>query len=129
MGFRMNISVEDPNNLGETREYGDDHKLYGYFAYEDVKNSFNYIHKFIHEQDDILSDELYADPKECYDMLCCLPYVGPIKLRNKEFKEFAKLYLEDVKKNKSENCYKYVSSYMSDIISCEKSWYIFLEWH
>lgn len=121
MGFRMHI-------WAARVDWGDDHKLYGYFAYEDVKNSFDYIYKFIHEQDDILSDELYADPKECYDMLCCLCHVGPIHLSVKEFKEFSKLYLEDIKKNKDENCYKYVSEYMNDIISCEKR-DIVLEWY
>jgi len=118
MGFRMVILAV--NNSADY--YGDDHKLYGYFSYDAVKQSFDYIHKFINKQDDILSDELYADPKECYDMLCCLPAVDDIRLSEKEFDEFSKLYLEDVKRNKSPFCYDFVQKYMDEIVKipCDK---------
>ncbi len=111
MGFRMSIHVINNNT-----DYGDDHKLYGYFSYNEVKQSFDYIHKFINEQDDILSDSLYSDPKECYDMLCGLPEVGEIKLSEKEFEKFSELYLEDVKKNKNLSCYNFVHKYMTEIV-------------
>lgn len=111
MGFRMSIHVINDNTT-----YGDDHKLYGYFSYNAVKRSFDYIHKFFHEQDRELSEPLYADPKECYDMLCCMQVTDDIKLSEKEFEEFSKLYLEDVKRNKSPFCYDFVKNYMNEIV-------------
>jgi len=33
--------------------YGDDHKLYGYFSYDAVTQSFDYIHKFINKDERI----------------------------------------------------------------------------
>ena len=102
--------------INNNADYGDDHKLYGYFGYNEVKQSFDYIHRFINEQDDILSDTLYSDPKECYGMLCGLTNVGEIKLSEKEFEEFSKLYLEDVRKNKTSSCYDFVQKYMTEIV-------------
>ena len=49
-------------------------------------------------------------------MMCCLPVVGEIKLSEKEFEEFSKLYLEDVKKNKTSSCYDFVKKYMTEIV-------------
>lgn len=111
MGFRMSIHV-----INNNADYGDDHKLYGYFGYNEVKTSFDYIHTFINKQDFILSDSLYAVPEECYDMLCGLPSVGEIRLSEKEFEEFSNLYLEDVKRNKSPLCYDLVWKYMAEIV-------------
>ena len=59
MGFRMNIKHGD-------EEYGDDHKLYGYYAFEDVEKSFLYISKFMKAQWEELNYEIYDDPREIY---------------------------------------------------------------
>lgn len=114
MGFRLHIyRAGDPDN-----EYGDDHKLYGYFPYKKVKRSFDYIHKFIVEQDDILNKDFYKyDLIMTYDLVSCLGYVGPINLSADEFKEFMVLYLMDIKENKSKSCYDFVASYVNELNS------------
>lgn len=114
MGFRLHIyKVSDPDN-----EYGDDHKLYGYFPYEKVKRSFDYIHSFIVEQDDVFNFDTYRNSSSMsYDLVCRLPYVGPITLSADEFKEFMVLYLMDIKENKSKSCYNFVTSYVNELNS------------
>ncbi len=47
MGIRLSIYIEgDPDKY-----YGDDHKMYGYWPYEEVKKSFDYLAEFIKAED------------------------------------------------------------------------------
>lgn len=114
MGFRM--SVCQRQDLEESDKwFGDDHKLYGYVALEDVKDSFLYISKFMRRQWTELDDDLYNDPDMIYTYICVVNGTSYVDLTADEFKEFTKLYLEDVRKNTSAEVYEKVSKYMNEL--------------
>lgn len=111
MGFRMNVCREiDRNNYKYWR--GNDHKLYGYYAFEDVAKSFVYISKFMKEQWEEFKDETYDDPRDRYDYICYVGATDDVVLSEEAFEKFASLYLADVAKNKPEETFKNVCSYM-----------------
>ena len=114
MGFRMNV-CRQVDRQDYTRQYGDDHKLYGYYAFEDVAKSFVYICHFMKNQWEELNDDKYDDPREIYDYICYIGATDDLVLSEKDFKEFSKLYLKDVFKNKPEETYNAVCIYMQKL--------------
>lgn len=100
MGFRMNI------------KHGNDHKLYGYYSFEDIAKSFVYISKFMKAQWEDLNYAIYDDPREIYYYICTVGDTDAVVLLEEAFEKFASLYLADVAKNKPEETFKNVCSYM-----------------
>lgn len=115
MGFRMNVCRE-VDRKDYNRWYGDDHKLYAYYSFEDVVESFVYISRFMKAQWEDLKDTIYDDPRNVYDYMCYIGYTDDLVLSEEEFKEFADLYLKDVFKNDSET-FQAVSKYMIKLAS------------
>ena len=91
MGFRIEVGLANDRNI----VYGNDHKLYGYVAYESVKSSFDYIHKFIKEQWNELWENDTAD--DAYSIMCGIGMTDELILSAEEFKSFAELYLADAR--------------------------------
>lgn len=111
MGFRMSIKYGD-------KEYGDDHKLYGYYSFEEVAKSFVYISRFMKAQWEEFKDTtIYDDPREIYSYMCCVGATDALVLSEEEFKEFADLYLKDVLNNKPIETFQAVSEYMVKLIA------------
>ena len=115
MGFRMNVCREI-DRQDYNRWYGDDHKLYGYYSFDDVAKSFVYISRFMKAQWENLSYEIYDDPREIYSYICAVLATDYLILSEEEFKEFADLYLKDVFKNKPIETFQAVSEYMTKLI-------------
>lgn len=109
MGFRMYVKHND-------QEYGNDHKLYGYYSFEDVAKSFVYISRFMKAQWENLNYATYDDPREVYDYICYIGATDDLVLSEEEFKEFADLYLKDVFKNKPIETFQAVNEYMTNLI-------------
>lgn len=85
MGIRMSIyPVNDPDKW-----YGDDHKMYGYWAYEDVKNSFNYLAGMI------FNERFHYNYRDLYEDSFIVGGFN-VTLNNDQFKEFSELYLRDL---------------------------------
>ena len=111
MGFRMNVCREI-DRQDYNRWHGDDHKLYGYFSFEDVAKSFIYISRFMKAQWEDLKDTIYDDPRDIYGYICCVGCTDDLILSEEEFEKFASLYLADIAKNTSEETFNFVCSYM-----------------
>lgn len=116
MGFRMSVCREIDRNKDYNRWYGDDHKLYGYYSFEDVAKSFVYISRFMKTQWKDLKDTIYDDPREIYNYICYVGATDDLILSEDEFKEFANLYLKDVFKNKPIEIFQAVSEYVIKLI-------------
>lgn len=105
MGLRMSIyPVNDPDDW-----YGDDHKMYGYWAYDDVKDSFDYLVSTLEPFD--YGAENFDDIREFYDDSFL---VGgfEVTLTNDEFKKFSKLYLKDlISTGHTEHCVEAARKY------------------
>ena len=114
MGFRMSVCNEDDHDKPE-HWYGNDHKLYGYYAFKDVATSFVCICHFMKDQWEALNYDKYDDPREVYDYICYIGATDDLVLSEKDFKEFSKLYLKDVFKNKPEETYNAVCIYMQKL--------------
>ena len=87
MGFRMSAKLE-----GSDEWLGDDHKLYGYWGYGDVKNSFDILHPLMKEQWDDIED----DPGDAYDIFCCYIYTDELVVDEETFRRFAEAYIDDL---------------------------------
>lgn len=114
MGIRMTIK-----DLDTGKEYGDDHKLYNYEKYEDVKNSVDILFSYAKTQL-VSEDEMHAlddrDNKDIYDIYMCGGYAhGPVVLSANEFKEFANAYREDFRRLKGHS--NYFEEYMEKLIN------------
>ena len=94
MGFRMSIKVE-----GENKEYGDDHKLYGYAQYEAVKNSFSVLLPLIKEQWEIddMSNIDPDNPEDIYEMFKWIGSTEELVVDNYVYTKFMLAYLHDLK--------------------------------
>ena len=122
MGFRMSIIDE---NTGE--EYGDDHKLFCYYAYpEEIGNSFTYIFTHMKKQIPMFFD--YDSSVDAYDIMCGLPYVKDIRLTLTEFRVFTGLYLTDLGnvRGRDTDIYKQCKEYMENL--CDMSGDKLLSW-
>ena len=106
MGIRLNIYIEsDPNNY-----YGDDHKMYGYWAYEEVKKSFDYLAEIIRAE----YPEWAETNKDFYSTIFCYGAGLEVTLTNEQFREFTNLYLADlVSTGHTESCVKAATKYMT----------------
>lgn len=111
MGFRMSVCKE-ADRQDYTRHYGDDHKLYGYYAFEDVAKSFVYICHFMKDQWKDLNNAIFDDPRAVYDYICYVGATDDLVLSEDEFKKFSELYLDDVLKNKRADTFNMVCAYM-----------------
>lgn len=88
MGFRLNIETEDKEL------FGDDHKLYGYWRYEEVKDSFMVLYPLIQEQWSIPANE---SPEDVYNMYFFSAAVTDnLTVSNDVFEVFARKYIMDL---------------------------------
>lgn len=97
MGYRMNIWPE-----GKPDEcVGDDHKLYGYTKYENVKSSFTYLFNTALSKTEEFEDYLKFEdpPREAYDLFSGIGCSPEMVLTKKEFEVFENLYLLDLIKS------------------------------
>lgn len=88
MGFRLSIETADK------KEFGDDHKLYGYWKLEEVKDSFMILYPLIEEQWPSLEDD---SPRNVYYVYFCAGGVtDPLVVGNDIFRAFVKEYIADL---------------------------------
>ena len=91
MGFRMSVRLE---NCDEWE--GNDHKLYGYWDYYDVKKSFDIIYPLIQRQWKWVADT--DEPFETYEIaMCCAGYTEELVVDEDTFRKFAIAYVDDLK--------------------------------
>ena len=132
MGIRLSIYIEgDPDNY-----YGDDHKMYGYWAYEEVKKSFDYLAEIIKAEDPDLKNQiirkkrmfgfvnedipqvLFATNKDLYNEIFCYGMGCELIVNNEQFCKFTDLYLADlVSTGHTESCVKAATEYMTLLTS------------
>lgn len=116
MGFRMNIRC---NN----RDYGDDHKLYGYRDFKSL-SSFQVLIPDIIRQWNV--PNTYSN-KDIYDIyFCAAPGTEDLILDEIGFSVFAKRYCNDVRKAFGADR-DYIINYMEELINLPGkkvlSWY------
>lgn len=88
MGFRLNIETEDKEL------FGDDHKLYGYWRYDEVKDSFMVLYPLIQEQ---WTDLTNYSPENVYDLYFCIGVATDrLTVSNEVFEAFVKEYITDL---------------------------------
>lgn len=88
MGFRLTIKTTDE------KEFGDDHKLYGYWKFEEIKDSFIVLYPLIKEQWPSLQDN---SPESAYYVYFCAAGVtDELVISNDVFVEFVKNYIADL---------------------------------
>ena len=113
MGYRMNIWPEGkPDDC-----VGDDHKLYGYTDYENVKSSFTYLFDTAISKTEDFEDYLEFEdpPREAYDLFSAINCSPEMVLTKKEFEVFETLYLLDLIKSipgMSQATFDKISGYM-----------------
>ena len=113
MGMRMSIILKD-----NSQKFGDDHKLYGYVPYEDVKSSFNILYPFILKQwSDCYAYEEYENPqKDAYELLRMVGLTDDLVIDADTFKKFSEEYLKDLLSvSKSVDLYNYVKDYFDEL--------------
>ena len=106
MGFRMNIHC---NN----RDYGDDHKLYGYQNLKDL-SSFQVLIPDIIRQWSV--PNTYSDEDIYYMYFCVSGATDDLILDEIEFSVFAKRYCNDVRKAFGADG-DYIINYMEELIN------------
>ncbi len=113
MGMRMSIRLKDNSQI-----FGDDHKLYGYASYEDIKSSFNILYPFILKQwsDYYIYEGCENPQKEAYELLCAVGITDDLIIDANTFKKFSEEYLNDLRYvRKSANLYNYVRDYFDEL--------------
>lgn len=110
MGIRMTIKDLDTEKM-----YGDDHKLYGYEKYEDVKASVDTLLSYAKEQLVWEGDEDRDNEDTYYAYMCLGVGFGPVVLSADEFKDFANAYREDFRRLKGHS--DYFEEYMEELIN------------
>ena len=136
MGIRLSIYIEgDPDNY-----YGDDHKMYGYWAYEEVKKSFDYLAEIIKSEcpdwedwvigkermlgliDEDIPQVLSATNKDLYGATFCYGMGCDLVVNNEQFCKFTDLYLADlVSTGHTESCVKAATDYMTLLAGKEEN--------
>lgn len=136
MGIRLSIYIEgDPDNY-----YGDDHKMYGYWPYEEVKKSFDYLAEIIKAEDpeweywviqkkrmfsfidEDIPQVLSATNKDLYSATFCYGMGCDVVVNNEQFREFTNLYLADlVSTGHTESCVKAATEYMTFLAGKEEN--------
>lgn len=130
MGYRMEIYPEGK----EDKQVGNDHKLYGYAAYDEVSSSFEYLFlkglSKTEEFEDYLEFELEYDSasRYAYDIFCCIGASPDITLSEHDFEEFTELYLSDFERHfpDSKEDLQRVADYMHKM--CEVPGNKILQW-
>lgn len=91
MGFRMSVKLESSDEW-----LGDDHKLYGYWAYDDVKKSFDIICPLIQKQWKWVDET--DEPIETYEIaMCCAGVTDELVVDEDTFRRFVTAYVEELK--------------------------------
>lgn len=89
MGFRLTIKPADSIEC-----FGDDHKLYGYWKFEEVINSFMVLYPLIKEQWPKLSDN--SPESVYYTYFCAAGVTDELTVSNDIFEAFVKEYITDL---------------------------------
>lgn len=123
MGIRLSICIEgDPDNY-----YGDDHKMYGYWAYEEVKKSFDYLAEIIRAEYPEWTEMNAETNEDFYNTMFCYGAGLEVTLTNEQFREFTNLYLADlVSTGHTESCVKAATEYMTLLVDKDED--KVLEW-
>ena len=115
MGFRLSVRAIDSNEW-----FGDDHKLYGYWPYDEIRNSFDFLYPFILAQWEgynvFESDEFENPAKEAYDLLSGVNWTDELELDDESFKIWIKKYLNDLKSTKhTVSCIDAATEYLTKL--------------
>lgn len=117
MGVRLSVKLE-----GTDEWYGDDHKLYFYYKYENIQNSFAVLYHYMIDQwdpDKTEYDWIYNETnpqKEFYDFLSCLQGTDELIIPDCVFKIFCEEYLKELKNaGKGEELIKNVTEYLTNL--------------
>lgn len=112
MGMRMSVK-----SVNSDEEFGDDHKLYGYYPYETVRSSFDTLYPFMACQWDSYNYDDWDEPaKEAYELLCMVSGTHELEVDSDTFRVFTKRYIKDMKKaKKSEQTIKDAEKYLGDL--------------
>lgn len=89
MGTRLTV-------VSNGYEYFGNHKFYMYQDFDHVKNSFEYLFPIMLEQNFMDRANFYSTAKEYYGIFCVYGCTDELLLSEEQFKEFAKLYAEDL---------------------------------
>lgn len=118
MGIRLSIYIEgDPDNY-----YGDDHKMYGYWAYEEVKKSFDYLAEIIRGEYPEWTEMNAETNEDYYSIIFCYGAGLEVTLTNEQFREFTNLYLADlVSTGHTGSCVKAATEYMTLLAGREEN--------
>lgn len=115
MGIRMCVFPEK----NPEQWYGDDHKLYGYWPYEEVSNSFDYLIAYAYKMPVACFD---PDDKEDIYRSAFIVCGFVAKMPVKDFSVFAIKYLKDlVSTGHDQQCINTVIDYFNTIINIGES--------
>lgn len=90
MGFRMSVRLQSSDEW-----YGDDHKLYGYWAYDDVHESFDILLPLMRKQWEWIDEDT---PNEIYDIvMCCAGVTSDLVVDEDTFRRFVTAYIKELK--------------------------------
>lgn len=122
MGFRLTIT-----EIEVDVSFGDDHKLYGYVGYDEIKESFSVLIPEIRKQwiDDHDTIELLSD-KDIYEIYFCMcNSTDALELDPILFSIWAKRYLEDFRRLKghNDNFEKYIEHLINSPCKKKLEWY------
>ena len=122
MGFRLTIT-----EIEKDTSFGDDHKLYGYVGYDEIKESFSVLIPEIRRQwiDDHDTIKVLSD-KVIYEVyFCWCDTTDALELDPILFSIWAKRYREDFRRLKGRN--DEFENYIEQLINspCKKK----LEWY
>ena len=121
MGFRLRVKQKSSDTW-----YGDDHKLYGYVTYKNVKTSFDILIPYIKEQWPNWFYNLNTN-EDGYDFMCYVSATDELVLDHLTFSKWATAYMQDLKKNKrTEEVITEVSRYLNLLSLSEED--KILEW-
>lgn len=123
MGFRMSIRSEQSDEW-----IGDDHKFYGYYSYEKVKNSFNFLYPFMVQQWENFNYDKFDNPEEeAYSTLCAIGATPDLEVDHNSFIYFAKKYIRDLKDAEwDRDALDYITKYLNEL--CDTPGHKFLQW-
>lgn len=108
MGTRLTV-------ISNGDEYFGNHKFYMYQDFDRVKNSFEYLFPIMLEQNFMDCVDIYGTAEEYYDTFCVYGSTDDLLLSEEQFKEFAKLYAEELINTYGAEATKYITDALENL--------------